>query len=75
MYSSARNAIAMHRKASFNDDLREGVCNRCHRTTMVTPEVGPDAEEVCLSCLDRERQKDYQEYLQLLQDYSDSCRA
>ena len=50
------------------DDRRPGHCDRCGVRTLVTPEIGPDAENVCDACLERERLADYLEYLTLLHE-------
>lgn len=51
---------------ALDDDRRPGTCDRCCNPAMVTPEIGPAAENVCTPCLERERMADYLEYLALL---------
>ena len=50
----------------LSDDRRQGCCDRCALQGLVTPEIGPQAENVCDPCLEKERIADYLEYLALV---------
>lgn len=48
------------------DDYRPGTCDRCGEHAAVMPEIGPNAESVCRSCVHVERERDYLHYRELL---------
>ena len=47
-------------------DFHHGRCDRCGNSADVIPEIGPQAENVCSSCLQRAFEADYREYRLLL---------